>query len=77
MIERNVIYISVLRKLIKLLINHRCRGVKVGGSQPPPEFCRGGGLNPPDFERIYKKIDHMCYYVHVISIGGGGGLGSL
>ena len=36
---------------------------KLGGVEPPP----------PDFERISWKIDHICYFVQVISIGGGGG----
>ena len=48
-----------------------------GGSRNPPEFAVDksgvGGLNPPppDFERIFLKIVHICYYVQVISIGGG------
>ena len=59
------------------------RGAKVGGlgglqPPPPPELAvdklgGGGGSPPPDFERISWKIDHICYFVQVISIGGGGG----
>ena len=46
----------------------------VGGVATPPEFAvdkSGGRVEPPpNFERIFLKIDHICYYVQVISIGG-------
>ena len=54
-------------------------GGGVGEVAPPQNFRRGGSMrvNPPDFERIFFLIAHICYYVQVISIfGGGGGLAS-
>ena len=46
------------------------RDAKVGGL---------GGLNPPPplILRIFFLIDHICYYVQVIFIGGGGVLAPL
>ena len=46
-----------------------------GGSQPPLNFGRGGVecLSTPLILRGFFLIAHICYYVQVISIGGGGG----
>ena len=50
-----------------ILLGRQSEGGGALGSCKPPEFS----VDKFDFERI-KKNDHICYYVQVISVGGGG-----
>ena len=51
---------------------YMARGAKVREVATPLEFwvLKLGGLKPPLILRIFKKIEHICYYVHRILKSG-------
>ena len=76
MLHLVIVYVYTLTCTVKLSCRQGRQSGRVGFATPPPPppliFERG--LNSPAFERIIFLLDHICYYVQVISIGGGGGV---
>ena len=54
--------------MYKLIMGAKVVGIFKGWVNPPP---------PPDFEILFFLFDHICYYVKVIPIRGGGEVGWL